>query len=91
MNPTQAKLALNRPLVFGDQSQIEAVAVMEQVNQAVKAILKCEHDYNPSYEPKHACSCIFHFPFEILRAAVTDPRLQLEQQYHRKWIERNCN
>ena len=91
MTPIRAKAVLNRPLVFGDPEQIQAMKVIVQVDLAVEVILKYEHDYNPTAKRKQACSCISSFPFEILRAAVADPRMQVENGYHRKWIERNCN
>jgi hypothetical protein len=74
MSPAQAKLALKRPLVFGDRSQIEAAAVMEQVNQAVKAIRKCDHNYEHRAVGR-LCACISSFPVEIIRAATEDPSL----------------
>lgn len=89
MTPVQARVALSRPLVFGDQEQLQARAIMEQVEQVVGAILKCNHAYDP--KRKTPCSCLSSFPFGILRAAVLDSRLQFTSDRERVyWIKINC-
>lgn len=67
MTPVQAKRSLSRPLVFGDQEQLEARAVMEEVNQAAKALIKCGHDYERRKTP---CPCVSGIQPGIVRAAL---------------------
>jgi hypothetical protein len=83
MTPAEAQIHLKRPLVFGDPEQIKALAVMEEVETAVKAILKCEHSF---YQRTERCSCLIDIEPEIIRAAVKDPRIRNDQA----WRIRNC-
>jgi hypothetical protein len=68
MTPVQARVALSRPLVFGDQQQLEARAVMEEVNQAEKALMKCGHDYE---RRKKLCACVSSMRSDIVRFALS--------------------
>jgi hypothetical protein len=67
VTPTQAQAALKRPLKFGDPEQIEAMILVEQVEAAVAAMLKCPHSYAQRTE---LCSCLEGFRPEVLNAAT---------------------
>jgi hypothetical protein len=77
MKPAEAQYVLKGPLRFGDPDQIQALAIVEKIESAVRAILKCEHVKRPF---RHAprCSCLRDFQSDIVSAALKDPRISTD-------------
>ena len=76
MTPTEAQAALKRTLVFGDPEQIQARALVEELERTIHAILKCPHSYRRRSE---LCCCLRGFRPEILEYAAKDTRVALNK------------
>ena len=89
MTPAEAMEILKQPLVFGDPQQLAARAIMQQIDKAAHALLKCSHDYA---RRKTLCCCVSQFDQRLVRAALS----KLEDRRLGSWGQnsisevRNC-
>ena len=74
MTHEQARAALKRPLMFGDQEQIDAAAFLQQVQVANQRIARCKRCGGTGKSKRgYPCrGCAVNYPYDVLRAlAIT--------------------
>ena len=77
MTPAQAQAALKRPLVFADSEQLQARALLEELERTTQAVLKCQHSYRRRNE---LCACLKGFRTQFLEYATGDDRMLLKER-----------